>query len=347
MGELLLMRNPVFFLIPAMCFAASAAALPIPGPSEQAVFVRILDVGPGLCCVIQLPGGKFVLYDAGHYAGGGSRAFRGISEIIPAGADIELMILSHSDADHLGAADEVCEAYNVKRVLRTGMKRSTATWRKANRAINKEETEGCIDMNLSEIEILPGATFRFGEVFVTIVYGLGEPLEQWDAEGLNDAELRNSVSIVIRIQYDNKSILFCGDTIGRLIEDADNEPSTAAEKEMLLNAPAVTIDSDVIIAPHHGGNNGSSAAFIDAVSPDFVIFSAGSQYDHPHAGTVGRYLASGVALSDIFRTDTGDNEGGSEWDDGLTQGDRAGDDDIDLLIRKGVPTITVEYRNTQ
>ena len=44
---------------------------------------------------------------------------------------------------------------------------------------------------------------------------------------------------------------------------------------MVEMAPVITIDSDVMIAPHHGGGNGSSTKFIEAVSPKYVIFPAG------------------------------------------------------------------------
>ena len=35
----------------------------------QDVYVRIVDVGPGLCAVIRAPGDHFMVYDAGHLAG--------------------------------------------------------------------------------------------------------------------------------------------------------------------------------------------------------------------------------------------------------------------------------------
>ena len=53
-----------------------------------------------------------------------------------------------------------------------------------------------------------------------------------------------------------------------------------------------------------------------------------------------------MVLDHMLRTDRGDDEGSSEWDHGRTAGykDRAGDDDIDILIRASGELI-VEYRN--
>ena len=101
---------------------------------------------------------------------------------------------------------------------------------------------------------------------------------------------------------------------------------------MVQMAPAVPINSDVIIAPHYGADNGSAAAFIHAVSPSHVVFSAGSRHEHPRAATAQRHLAAGVPLANIFRTDRGDNEGPPEWNHQAGTGDAVGDDDVTITI---------------
>src|SRR5438874_12580230 len=74
-------------------------------PKPDAVFVRVVDVGAGECCVIKLPGGKNVIYDAGN----GNTAMKDIEELIPDDQAIDLLILSHTDSDHLGAVPEICD----------------------------------------------------------------------------------------------------------------------------------------------------------------------------------------------------------------------------------------------
>ena len=68
-----------------------------------------------------------------------AQSYNKIQEIIPLGSNIELMVLSHSDSDHLGAVDEICAAYNVRRVLRAGHQRTSGTWNNANNAIELEQ----------------------------------------------------------------------------------------------------------------------------------------------------------------------------------------------------------------
>jgi len=37
-----------------------------PGPND--VFVRVVDSGAALCCVVKMPGNRFMIYDAGNYS---------------------------------------------------------------------------------------------------------------------------------------------------------------------------------------------------------------------------------------------------------------------------------------
>lgn len=101
----------------------------------------------------------------------------------------------------------------------------------------------------------------------------------------------------------------------------------------------IKVDSDVLIAPHHGADNGGSNRFIQTVSPDWVVISAGHKFGHPRTVAINRYLANGVNQENIFRTDLGDDESGrwgdKEWSNGriIGRSDGPGDDDIDILIR--------------
>ena len=69
---------------------------------------------------------------------------------------------------------------------------------------------------------------------------------------------------------------------------------------------SVSINSDVVLAPHHGGGNGSSMSFIEHVSPKWVVFAAGNKHSHPCKLTVGRYQSYDSKIDiEIFRTDYG------------------------------------------
>lgn len=73
--------------------------------------------------------------------------------------------------------------------------------------------------------------------------------------------------------------------------------------------------SQVLIAPHHGSKSSSTEAFIDAVSPELVLFPAGlgNRYGFPKPVVVDRYQARNIPhlttgiegqISVIFRHDS-------------------------------------------
>jgi beta-lactamase superfamily II metal-dependent hydrolase len=307
-------------------------------PKPDAVFVRVVDVGAGECCIIKLPGNHNIIYDAGNR----DTAMADIEELIPHGDTIDLLVLSHTDADHLGAVDQICEAYKVKSVIHSSKERTTTTWEVAEVAINNEPD--CDEWDLAVKPIVPGTELNLGSpgVTVTLILGENEPPDEWGLS--SESERNNAGSIVMRVEYKGKSILFCGDSVGRHIDDPE-DTCIAAEKAMVDNAPQVPIASHVIVAPHHGADNGSSSAFIEAVDPRYVVFSAGHKFQHPRKTTAERYLAHAPSLKHILRTDFGDDEKSKEWSFGreTDESDPIGDDDVDIQILK-TGVLQVRYR---
>jgi len=305
----------------------------------NSLFVRVIDVGAGLSCVLKLPDGKHIIYDAGDR----NHATNQIARLVPLNSEIELLVLSHSDSDHIGATPFICTNYRVKRIIHSGLMkpkstnpfRPTDAWRAATNAIARAVSNGCEELNLATSALVPGTRFEYGTVTATFVFGLHKPLPEWGFSQIADAsEYYNSGSVVLRVVYRGQSILFCGDTVGRGINDHNNV-CIAAEREMVRNAAAVPIDSDIVIAPHHGADNGSSLDFLRTITPQVVIFSAGAFHKHPRLRTVNRYQTAGVEPTNMYRTDLGDRLRSGEWSRGSKQagGDKAGDDHVDILIR--------------
>ena len=321
-------------------FAPSLVALEVdPG----GVFVRVIDVGAGHAAVIRMPGGFHMVYDAGNFTDDGKSALAGVQSVIGEGERIDLMILSHSDADHLGAVDEILNAYMVWTIIRSGYVRDTDTWRRADAAIDKAEKSGAEVIDLSRTDLPPGTSYRFGETLVTVVSAFSRPPESWHTPG--ESEERNAGSVVVRLLFADRSVLLTGDAVG-CEEGATDGAPIATEKFMLENASAVSIDSDVLIAPHHGSDDASSSDFIRAVSPAWVIFPAENKHEHPRNVVAERYLAAGVDASRLLRTDRNDNEGGDEWASICIDDYKGpmGDDDVDIAASaSGV--LHFAYRN--
>jgi len=318
----------------------AALSLIVPRPAAaQDVEVRVVDVGAGLCTITTIPGDIYMVYDAGFWSG--QRCLRAVEEEVD-GEVIDLMIISHSDSDHLGDADDILAEFDVQRIIWTGHRRpGTANWDRMNEAIAAEARTAAASVRaMGSWPLVPGESLSLGPAVLTLLAGW----DVWTDPGPTAAERRNAISVVVRLEYDGKSILYAGDTVGRRRDDPDTACKDA-EALMVANHDAgvatgvATLRSDVLLAPHHGGNNGSSACFIDRVNPTFVIFSAGHDNDHPTAAAANRYLARNVPLANMFRTDRGDDEGGFEWSQGRIPGcsDPTGDDDVLITLPLGAP----------
>lgn len=309
-------------------------------PDDEDLYVRVVDVGAGLCTITRAPGPHFMVYDAGHW--NNHRCRDAALEII-GDHDIDLMVISHNDSDHLGDADLILDHFFVKKIIRTGFKRvGTGSWEDMNKAIGKETLAGATVINLGTEPLLPGTKLSFGAADIQLVRGYSN--WPYDKGRLSAAELRNVISIVLRLTYQGSSILFAGDTVGRDLHVEDDDQCKYAEQLMVDKSAEVPIDADVIIAPHHGSQTSGSTCFLNAVGAEFAIFSAGHAFRHPTERGVERYLGAGVSTSAIFRTDRGDDEGNGESPLQRVPScrDRSGDDDVEVVIRQN-GQVEVEY----
>ena len=323
-----------FILLASACASSDEPApleMSLVGDSGEAVF-RFVDVGAGLCVMAEFPGEHHLLYDAGHWHS--SQCTAAAREIVDDDR-IELIILSHSDSDHLGELNEILADLDADTILHTGFERSTNTYAAAMQAIDNEVTSGAAVISLADTSLAPGHSFALGAAQVVFIAGWHE----WDPS-LSDtgatpssSEIRNVVSIVVRIDYGGRSVLLTGDTVGRRLNDAPHA-CRDAQRVMVERQAQVGLRSDIMLSAHHGGDNGDALCFIEAVNPEAVIISAGHDHEHPRESTVERYLAAGIPAERIYRTDRGDDEGPNEWDGGRIDKciDGRGEDTIELRL---------------
>jgi competence protein ComEC len=118
--------------------------------------------------------------------------------------------------------------------------------------------------------------------------------ESWNWDGVEFQILHpdnygynsNNSSCVLKVSNATHAVLLSGD-IEKRVESS------------LLNKN-IDLAADILIAPHHGSKTSSHKAFIEAVSPRYVVFSAGylNQFNHPHPDIVNLYTNSGtIALN--------------------------------------------------
>lgn len=328
------------------------AAAPLPF-----LHVRVVDVGFGLCCLIKTPNNHYVIFDAGSNQAGGASAIE--NEItamnLPANQIIDLLVISHQHTDHFSKISKIFALpgnYRLSNFLWTGYAYNDTSWTGEKNYIRWAPVhhEYFLDEDQDgEIYITDSAGVNTGmfhgdelpydndaDVKINFICGWNRP--QWsDPDNGNP----NETSIVLRFEYAGRSILLTGDSTGRDGEDNDTNVCEA-EYYMLKNhydaLNPISLDSDILVAGHHGSHGSTSTLFLQAVSPEYIIFPAGHRNNHPHYRTAERciqYLQTiGLDTSRMFRTDLGDNEGGSEWPRGedALNGDSTGDDTIDIKI---------------
>ncbi|MEH6530759.1 MAG: MBL fold metallo-hydrolase [Photobacterium frigidiphilum] len=293
------------------------------------ISIRVVDVGPGLCILsTDEDNNKHFLYDTGRWNNSLCSDF--VNDKVK--SELSLVVLSHSDSDHIGNLPKILEKNKTSLIVHTGYKRRKDAWLNANHAIAMAAKEGASIVNLSSLPLeYLISSYQVGDMTIEFIYGKGD----WDSASqgnLAENHRRNAISVVVRLTAYGKSVLFSGDTVGRHSGDALNE-CKFAESEMVNSGK--NLRSDVLIAPHHGADNASSACFLRAILPSYIIFSAGHQYKHPRYAAVQRIKQVSQLPDDVFfRTDRGDDEGGLEWDYERILGckDKAGDDDISINI---------------
>lgn len=337
--------------------ATGAPAQPAAPLTTDAV-LRVVDVGAGLCVVITVPGGHAMLYDTGP---GGDSCAAAVREMVPS-HHLDLIVLSHSDDDHIGGMRRILEQNDVTAIIHPGDNHPFRRRRPDQKAYielmrNDILSEGAQVWNLADSSTppVPGRVFNIGAASATFVAGWGDgnSTRHSDERPLPEGPRNNALSIVIRFEYSGHSVLLTGDTVGRL----DFAPAATcgyAERIMVERAASVPIDSDVLVGQHHGADNASSGCFIQAVSPKYVVFSAGhvTRYHHPRQSAYDRLIANGVTADaeHILRTDRGDNEDGTDRSAEMTVGsgqcrDPVGDDDVEIRLPSSPSsTVSVNYR---
>ena len=237
------------------------------GPAAGQLSVTAFDVGQGMALLVETSGHR-LLYDTGPaYSPDSNGANRVIVPYLK-GRGIErldMVVVSHSDTDHVGGAVGVLDSVAVGSLLSSLPARHPAVLKAPRHA----------RCTAGQAWVWDGVRFEL----------LHPSLASYD-----DALLKpNARSCTLRITAAGRSILLAGD-----IE---------AGQEAQLVAGDAPLHADVLLAPHHGSGTSSTEAFLDAVQPTLALFQVGyrNRYRHPKKEVFERYERRGIAR---VRSDT-------------------------------------------
>ncbi|SCH36692.1 MULTISPECIES: ComEC/Rec2 family competence protein [unclassified Romboutsia] len=214
--------------------------------------IHIIDVGQGDSILIQTPSNKKILIDAGdenseHII----KSYLKKEKI----TSLDIAIATHPDSDHIGSLDYVIEKYNVSNIYMPNQSTDTACY--------KNLINSC-----SNKDIIPNFLYKNDSIT------LDEDTEILVLSPSYIQEDNNLNSIVLSLNYKNKSFLFTGDC------------EKSNEDDMINSFNLENID--FLKVAHHGSSSSSSPEFISEVSPDVAVISCGykNQYGHPHKSTL-------------------------------------------------------------
>ena len=229
--------------------------------------VHFIDVGQGDAILIDNQDFE-VLID-----GGNNRDGKAIVTYLKDYIDgnLDLVIATHPDADHIGGLDDVIKAYDVSKIIDSGATKDTKTYEDYWQAAQNE----------------PNCKVLYDD---DMVLDLGNGASLKIIETGDDYKDSNDNSVVTQLNYGEVSVLFTGDM------------EQEAEAASLSKFGKV----NVLKAGHHGSKTSSFQNFLDVLKPEYVIISAGkgNSYGHPHKAVLERYFNSGATVYGTFRSGT-------------------------------------------
>ncbi len=232
--------------------------------------IVFMDVGQGDATFIQTPSGRQILIDGGLYP---SVLNDRLGRQMPFwDKELDMMIATHPDADHVAGLVGVFERYQVDRLITDG----------------SEVGESQIYDAVLEAAALDETAVHTAVAGETIIIEDGVTLEILHPTNTFHSDNRNDNSVSIRLVYGNFTCLITG--------DAEEQ----AERQMLQRDQP--LNALVYKAGHHGSRTSSTMPFLEAIRPLIIIVSAGKEnrFGHPHPEMLERAAAIN---STVLRTD--------------------------------------------
>lgn len=243
--------------------------------------VVFLDVGQGDSIYIESPNKTQILIDGGP----NTQVLSRLSKVMPFGdRSIDLVIATHFDSDHIGGLVDILDTYKVNTILENGTIYDTKVYNNLEDRILKN--------NINKIIAKRGMKFILDKeknIYFEILF------PNTDVSNLDS----NEGSIVGRLVYNKKSFMFTGD-------------APISTELLVYQLDKNKIRSSVLKLGHHGSRTSSGLLWLENVSPEISVISAGrdNRYGHPHKETLNRlntlsipYLSTYLKGNIVFKTD--------------------------------------------
>ena len=304
-------------------------------PGDGELQVHFMDVGQGDSILILFPDGKDMLIDCANY--NNASAYRtetlAYMDNYVTDGQLDYLMLTHCDGDHVYFMDEVLEKYDVDTVFMPNVLAEPSGTQSSDRlqaeidaldqnkvgmftdkdtvdsnayaeffiaALSEPECEIVLNVDPDEdtnsIVITDGTKLSDGTYDgATYMLTFYCPTEEYyDTTDLSSAEEKNAISPIGILEYNDVRIVLTGDS------NEINEPS-------FVDRIGGYIDCDVLKVGHHGSETSSTEEFLDAIDCEYAVISCnadGNTFSHPRQVTLDRLIADDMT---IYRTDNNGN----------------------------------------
>jgi competence protein ComEC len=243
---------------------ATTAPAPRSGGSGSALEAEFVNVGQGDCCEMKIKDGSgyfFAVIDTGPR----DAANTVVSDLKKMGCStVNVLVLSHPDADHSGGATAVMENFNVLQEWDPGSNKNTTTW---NQTVDMIKAKA-----IPRVNPVAGYTAGWGPASVDVL-GPAPGAARAAAADVNDA------CIVMSVSEGRDGILFTGD-------------AGVNEQAQMMGETLPPVE--VYKVPHHGGKSCYYAQFLSKVAPEVSVIDVGvNTYGHPSPEVVSALSAYG------------------------------------------------------
>lgn len=253
---------------------------------DNKLHLIICDVGQGDAILLQK---RFtqVLIDAGP----NKKVLECLSNNLPFwDKEIELIVNTHQEKDHLAGLVDVIERYSVNRIVINSLAPETEVFKKFQRQV--------LEKQIPVYSPKKGDKIKINELEFLVLWPeekLGD-LSLWQEEltekdykdthqvlGAFSAKM-NETSIVLHLRYDKFDAFLTGD-IGQDTEDRVEVPQGI----------------EVLKIPHHGSKYSSGEVFLQKVKPALAVIGVGQNpWGHPTKEVLERLKTLGIK---VLRTD--------------------------------------------
>jgi competence protein ComEC len=226
-------------------------------PAQGEFAILAADIGQGNAVLIQTAS-KSLLYDAGpRFSRESDAGQRTLVPLLRAlGERLDVLMISHRDADHIGGAQAVLKMQREARLI--------SSIEEDHELQQIRQAERCV----------AGQRWDWDGVSFEVLHP--------SLEDYATAQKPNAISCVLRISNGQQTMLLTGDL-------------EAAQEQRLVTS-GVNMKADVMLVPHHGSLTSSTPQFLDAVKPRIALVQAGyrNRFSHPVPEVMGRYAERGI-----------------------------------------------------